>query len=496
MNILWVEDFDVPFNGVADLVKPLLSALSPVPDREEFEITVLQNCSDKDNRDKLNRDSFKTEIEDYFQKTSSHSVKICFNPIDAERELSNSKDMYDLFILDINLEHQNQNIIWEQQRMSEGKEIYFNVDLRKAGIFLYYKMIYDYGIPAEHICYYTHYYAETDVIREHGEAYNIKHNCFGKFNVTDLISWIEKYRDDDYIKLRRGIIDGCQSIKDEIKRRVKSKKLKDYFHFYRFYKKGKEKDRFVLNVERGNINDTFSYLDMLQNYFPPVPPINQRHHRFDIFIRVLSREWDSKVKPSYLEGNDDHDKILRSFGEIAKALRNWTSHNIFSENDISYDEGDVAFLFIVIMRTMFNFGVLTQNFEKLLLDTFGSPALSITAICEATTEQTCSSLHEKLRGSYSEIKSLVTQKKSRCNAVQYAQMYINLGNLPGFNILDVAGYKASLYRMFWHNLSCENMSIESADYSFEQFNYEKFEFLSAIGEHIYKRSFSKQKRVR
>jgi len=114
----------------------------------------------------------------------------------------------------------------------------------------------------------------------------------------------------------------------------------------------KEEDR------KFSIDDLKNYLEVLKNYLPLREPNQQeKYNLYKLFIRTLSHEWEA----AQIKGN--------TLAWIMKNTRNWITHNsnLFSE----LDEGIVAYLFMINMRTMFK---LNDNelmsYEKRLFNLF------------------------------------------------------------------------------------------------------------------------------
>lgn len=480
MNILWIEDFDVrgpeDFTAATTLVTPLFNSLIPELDITDFQDKISDTCADQDNTVKLDRVAFKREVEDVIRQATIHELKICFSPQETIIELECRKDMYDVIIVDINLSLANEP--WS----NNGED----VNLQRAGIILFHKLIFEYGIPVSNICYYTNNDGCLVEINKAEVDNHVNYNSFGKSDIEELSEFIAKLRDDKYMKLRRGIISGCQFVQDCINKYVIENNLKELYHFWKYYENSTEKE--VLKVKLDN-NETLcinDFLLTLKSFFPfKIPNDKERSSRFALFLLALSHEWDDKVVHSkFKDVKNYHERIIQqSFGNIAKVLRNWLSHGILKFD--SFTEDDVAFLFIVTLRTMFNLSYETMAYEKVLLDIFLKPDSTIDKIVKQK-------IKTDLSNSYSEL-----IKKGESNFIKEVQYSDILKKMARENIKssDENYYKRSLYRMFWHNSSKVRRTVTqdngtvSIICKFEIFDYSKIEIISDLGIHIYKKAF-------
>jgi len=178
-----------------------------------------------------------------------------------------------------------------------------------------------------------------------------------KFNDYDakeeLHEWLKGHENNDYLSLRRGIIEGCNHLKT-----LKENDL----HFNHYISESEKKISF---------RDAQNYVAILKNFLPLVEPKN-KEILYKLFVRTLAHEWDV----CSINRRKDWETELYStstFVQIMMMVRNWVSHDKLLE---PINEKIISFLFIVNMRAMFNLGSNTQDYEKELLKCISAPPFS------------------------------------------------------------------------------------------------------------------------
>lgn len=283
-----------------------------------------------------------------------------------------------------------------------------------------------------------------------------------------ISEWLDEHEENQYLVLRRGIIEGCQQLKE----------LKDKLRFSKFSVEGK-----------AAFLDADDYLDALEKFLP-LRELNNKATLYKHFIRTLAHEWEESVEPKKF----DDDQVTFAFSWIMKMTRNWMAHNstaIF--NNLS--ERDLAYLFICNMRAIFELSEEIMEYEKILLSLFSKGE----------------------EGEAIENSGLIIKEK-RIPLVKYYVSYFNqkTKRTQVHNILhDLQNNKSKLkakgddffitglYHSFWfltsehddkkdkavENNRNPNQVYISRHYTFYLFDYCKSEFLFNFSSHIYHRSF-------
>lgn len=216
---------------------------------------------------------------------------------------------------------------------------------------------------------------------------------------------------------------------------------------------------------------------------------------YKLFVRNLAHEWEAAY-PENLPKCDKGDKecfqarsVKYTFGVIMKYARNWVTHTTVL-NKLSVQE--VAFLFIVAMRTTFKLSQSTEAYEDILLNLFDKTESEVMQIQIGTTPM---NTQLPLSRTYLAVKNKIFQSNTG-DALHFNTMLNNMLN----NQVDF-DYITGLFQMFWHGLSPVRLyergtSIDNNQnvvfkYSFWLNDYGKTrdEFLFELVRSIYQRSF-------
>jgi len=355
-------------------------------------------------------------------------------------------------------------------------------ELRKiAGYQIYTELVMELGFPKAHILFCSNHASYFDKLKGKFKSANIKlplsSNPDKPFLTKDDDADIKKWLNDahrDYFVLRRGIIEGCQELK----------KLKAKLRF----------DKFSKDDKKPALLDADDYLDVLENFLPLREPGNKAS-LYKLFIRTLAHEWEESVEPKKI----DDDQTTLAFSWIMKMSRNWLAHSKVFEQ---LTDQDVAYLFIVNMRAMFDLGDNLLPYEKHLLSLFTDVI---------STEK----MQDRI-GNSPKKRDYKTPKGRDIPLVEnYAALLKKTGNTwqainfhDALNNLQKNKNKATeseflikgLYQTFWFLTSSGGVYIPPNDeqikdfstlnYQFKHFDYQKPEYLFELARHIYSSSFS------
>ena len=343
---------------------------------------------------------------------------------------------------------------------------------KNAGFYIFNDLIH-LGFSAEKMCFMTGEDSTFgDFKTKCREIYIPEIKCFEKRDkkgYDKLRVWLQE-QESDYVKLRRGIIEGCKQLKE----------LKEKLCFDK-YSKDDKKPAFL---------DMDDYLDILESFLPLREPSNKAA-LYKLFIRTLAHEWEESVEPKRI--NDDQTTF--AFSWIMKMSRNWMAHNstaIFN----NLKEQDIAYLFVCNMRAIFDLGIDVKGYEKNLFILFNKS--------EETKAFKSSELIVKEKD-IPLVKHYVSYFNEKTKRVQVHHILHDLQN-------DKAKLKekgddffiTGLYHSFWfltsehddkkdkavENNRNPNQVYISRHYTFYCFDYTQSEFLLKFSSHIYSRSFS------
>ena len=227
--------------------------------------------------------------------------------------------------------------------------------------------------------------------------------------------------------------------------------------------------------------DVENYLEILKLFMRLREPANVQS-TYKLFVRTLAHEWDEAVKPKKL----DKQQVTLAFSWIMKMTQNWSAHtHVFDRLKAQ----DVAFLFIVNMRAMFDLGENLAPYEKHLLSLFKTP-LEV------------DDFKSKVGTGFKDMQIPLTQKYARL-INQYGTTYEAIAFHDLLNEFQKKNSSKEdvlvrgLYQVFWFLTSYGRVNIDKhkiqdqkyLNYQFAYFNYAADEYLLEIGRHIYNTSF-------
>lgn len=428
MNILWVEDFGGNLPADSKTLVPLFQG---VVKREIF----IKHWDDEG--DLLAEPAI---LSAFFAKHSHDQIVLLKSVFDYLDHIEDSPwSNHDVFVIDINLDRCADGGRDLPVDMAGIDKALFH---RKGGIYIYNNLMRN-GVPPENICFLSGESASTldffnhcrDALMPRPQAFEKTDSDFPRFR-----EWLRQRQEDPYITLRRAIIEGCKYLKQ----RVESDDSVIQFREFIGTKGG--------DTERGARTDIMDYLDTLQAFLPTMAHSEislasngQRLEQlYRLFVRTLAHEWEDAANPGNLRRDLAFEKknILRTFGWIMKNVRNWTAHTSLL-NKLAAE--DVAFLFLVNMRAMFDLGAVPVAYERGLLN-FMSRADG-EQIVSLTEDQ----ILDDLLQSYRHVKDQIRKTRKARDAVNFSEMVNNL--VLANETSQAASFLCLLYQMFWHGLS-------------------------------------------
>jgi hypothetical protein len=478
MNILWVEDFGgglKPSEVVGYIFEDVISNLSElIPDERTFDL--------KEYPDRLT--TLVSDAHDF------HAIKLCrhygdFNTYSTSIEMLQA---IDIVLLDLNLT--------ELVDLDESEDIPEHYSPERGGLWIYNYLILK-GFPKDNICILTGENSTLNNFREQCKAILMPEfpASFEKRpteyeeseeGFEGLRNWLSSKEKTPYLQLRRGIISGCQFIRECIKTSsIASIQFKNFLN-----KKPTDNELKVSLLD---------YLETLEKFFPATEPVSKTR-TYKLFLRTLAHEWETNANSNTLQPESDRQNTcLSSFGWIMKNLRNWMAHNVLTDN---FTEQDVAFLFITAMRCMFKLPDDVQRYEWALFSLFDP-------IEKDEMERLLSAREIPLAATYSEVqKNLLDKLKSRSlKELKEHSSFNELLNTFQQN-KGSYNYNVGLYQIYWLTLpkmetnfgpiSITNHTAsfnttyefnETNSYGIDDWKVNEKHFLFHFSRHIYKNSF-------
>ncbi len=447
MNILWIEDF----GGQLDSGVKTLTLM-------------FQNLLSFDNLDKdtLNLIDYPNQLIEFCQQQASvHGIFLCRNYFDYAEFKNNHAivNKIDAIILDI--------------RLDSGDHVDFDLAIpepykktaefhKNAGFYIFNDLVH-LGVPAEKMCFMT---GEDSTFGDFKtkclEIYVPQIECFEKRDTKGydkLRTWLTK-QETPYVKLRRGIIEACNSLKNLI-----DDKNKLLFN------------GFIEETEKKiSLEDSHNYLDVLANFLPLREPVD-KSTLYKLFIRTLTHEWEA-TEP----------KKIRGLAWIMKSTRNWITHNSTLFNAV--DEQIIAYLFMINMRIMFNFDEVKQTYEEILFKLFSGEDLT-KEIFEEQNKNKLITL--KIKKAYCDLQNKVASEKIIKDAFRFSALANNIQESNSELRKDKVLFDKVLYQLFWliNSYPRIDVRIGKIEITFEEYDYrKKAPYLFELARHIYNRSFS------
>ena len=239
--------------------------------------------------------------------------------------------------------------------------------------------------------------------------------------------------------------------------------------------------------------DLHDYLEVLENFLPLSPCDSKSSNLYKLFIRILAHEWEA-AEPKQVGQKEGY-----AFAWIMKITRNWLAHSKVFEQ---LTPQDVAYLFIVNMRAMFDLGNELLPYEKHLLTLF-KDVLSV----EDFNNKVGDNPKRKdeidfVKRDIPLIENYATLLKKTGNTWQAINFHDALNNLQKNKDkgIENAFFIKGLYQSFWFLTSSGGVYIPEnkeqlkkfavLNYQFNYFDYRQPNYLFELARHIYNRSFS------
>jgi len=442
MNILWIEDFGGTLSSGTETLELMFQGLLNFDDWDEDELNLIKTPSD---------------LAKFCQQQNSvHRIHLCrhyFDYIEFKKNHSILNDI-DAIITDIRLDNLSSDVFDLSIPEAYTDKLKFH---ENGGFYIFNDLIH-LGVPAERMCFMSGEKNSFKAFEEKcAEIYIPRVQAFEKSDADyeKLRSWIDA-QSSDYVRLRRGIIAGCEAIADRLE--------EGSLLFNNFIG---EKDK------KSSVNEMQDYLSTLANFLPLREPDN-KGDVYKLFIRTLSHEWEA-AEP----------KLIKDLAWVMKTTRNWMAHNSNLFNEL--DEQMLAYLFVLNMRVMFKLNDQLQPYETVLLQLFNDSSLEKEQFKEINRSRLM-----PISKAYSDLKNLALDRHSQ-EAFQFRTIANNLLNENSDVKEDKKLFIKLLYQMFWLNTSRPIVSTgrqrNVLEIDFVKFNYADKPYLFELARHIYKHSF-------
>ncbi|WP_462410389.1 response regulator [Neobacillus sp. Marseille-QA0830] len=210
---------------------------------------------------------------------------------------------------------------------------------------------------------------------------------------TNLTRWIKSQDESGYYQLRYGMIQGCQHWMDRLDYMLRENAA-NIERLHDDYRHDRDKEGYIKALEK-ELLDSTSHLQMLKFYsfnnlrdyqeqwyedgtvsFPykssvirarygleyfrdmlatlrMLLPVREPVDKKDLYVQIvkmLTHPWEA-AKASYRDYVREREVLFNNcISTVAKSVRNWTAHSRLTD----FNEEDVAFIFIIMMRSYFH----------------------------------------------------------------------------------------------------------------------------------------------
>ena len=348
MNILWIEDFGGGLDSGKATLNLMFQQLISFENWDEDELSLLSRPDD---------------LEKYFKEnTALQCVLLCRNYYDylEFKTVNNLLGKVDAIIIDIRL-HNNVDL-----NLPIPSNVHTNAKFHEEAGFYIFNDLVRLGFPAEMMCFMTGEMNSFSGFKKHcDEIYIPEVTGFEKSDTgyVKLRQWIEE-RGADYINLRRGVIEGCEFLKNHIKNDESNIQFRDFIKL--------ENAQPTIEIPKTELNN---YLDALSQFLALKEP-HDKNIQYRLFLRTLVHEWEENIEakmltvkhPQYFTKDQPNffGKMndIYTFAWLMKMSRNWVSHAKLLE---PLNAKFISFLFLINMRAMFRLPKAIQPYEKILL---------------------------------------------------------------------------------------------------------------------------------
>lgn len=472
MKFLWIEDF----GGGLAASKVVIDMFSDLVPKEVFDTEYDQD------------EDVCTELPRLFKKHTLHRIYVCKSYLDWKKVYTENSGDFDIIIIDINL---------ESYKTPKSKKPVRHPDFdKKAGFYIYNHLIKD-GFPENNIAFLT------------GEGITLKNfnrmcgeilidkpkNAFEKKKIhfERLRKWLAKKISTPYFVLRRGIVEGCRFMKEELKK-VKDDDLEERLIFYKttpisvYHKPGHY---------RAEVED---YLSKLETFIPIKPPIEKKYNYISL-VKEIAGKWEKssgyfkREKELPKTASRLEDNFYKTSQFLMKMLRNWGTHDKLSFN---ISEREVAYFFMLGMRSWLKLDISKiYVYEKILSKAFNS-------LSHQEMNKIGLVLDKNLDESFYELLSEFKMKPDFGSHDNYFLFLLKEygeapekyeGNLYGILREEVRSRSLRLlYQSFWHGLFPSWIESNYGNFKSVNFNIESIplnSFPYFLGRLIFRYSFKK-----
>ncbi|MCM0650121.1 hypothetical protein NBE98_17270 [Clostridium swellfunianum] len=336
--------------------------------------------------------------------------------------------------------------------------------------------------------------------RKFSKSANKYYATSDKTEAKGLVKWLKNLDKNSYYALRSGIIEGCieyLSYLNKAKAMLKQKQedfnaqlVEEYKPYRNSYSYGKSKLRGLIFNYENDINNTmegilpfykivdgkhntklrkrysveaYNYIEeeIFSNekkeiydieYFEDMlywlkealplrePEENGRKQLYRQIIKQLSHPYEAAFVSQPKINRYDRKKLLQcSIAAVLKCVRNWTAHSRISE----FDEKDMAFLFVLFMRSYFGKNLdAVSAWEKSLVKISAAEDKSLAELEAAISKTKPEGIDELITKS---LNNIIKENRKKLSSLNMYEVLTDIGKKNNC-------FSDYLYKMFWHTM--------------------------------------------
>jgi len=222
-----------------------------------------------------------------------------------------------------------------------------------AGYHLFIDLVMNLGFPRERILFCSNHGNHLDSINNSFEPAKIEAPAIFTKKDDSVKQWIADQAERPFLKLRRWVILACEDLLARVRH-------------------GHTRFTMCDLPLKGEAYLTSKNAEILLETLPKLLPAQEnsefeRKLVFRLFARTLTQNWEMV---DYKNNEKPLKQPVKAFANVLVNVRNWTSHDAKALTEM--DEGIVAFLFLIAMRSCFELANnKLEDFEKALLPLIG-----------------------------------------------------------------------------------------------------------------------------
>ena len=417
MNILWIEDFErgTPDSIAINIFKDAIPTLEG-------------KLNENDNIDIPFPERFASSLSD----EKVFRIDICLSYEQWAKEYKQKYSNYDLFIIDVNLAKYRSSDEIQKENKHYGDD--------EAGVKICMDLIQK-NYPVSNVAFLT---GQDETIIYHKTQFKkqssiFPENIFSKSTegFQKIREWISSIIRNPYFILRRGVLEGQNLIRDNLKRIGNNQNdLDDFILVFKTFKSGK------IPLAKDKVSERKEYLEKVINFWN-LNSFYSSEINYHSILKNITEDLDSSEIKLINILTPNYENIFKNACIVVMTiLRNTSAHGNLPE----LNETEMAFFFLIFIRAFFDLPIdKVYRHEHILAKLFESNS-------EAKLEKDKISI--ELFNKLKSLKQYVKSKGYSCDAQDYSEIvsratYLEKSKLSKEIIREIILNQKVFYRIFF-----------------------------------------------